>query len=99
MDHPAIRVREWYEPIARDGLESAAHTSGEIRLIADGIQVGLGHQLLITSMPFRRRAIPLAWTWVKSRKGHSSACQQRKLLDYDHRRMPKGGGRFPRGRY
>jgi hypothetical protein len=90
LDNPAVRVREWYEPIVRDWLESAAHTTGEIRLIADGTRVGCGHQLLVICLAFRHRAIPLAWTWVRARKGHSSACKQLALLDYVHRLIPKG---------
>jgi hypothetical protein len=90
LDNPAIRVREWYEPIARDWLESAARTTGEIRLIADGTRVGCGHQLLVICLAFRHRAIPVAWTWVRASKGHSSACKQLALLDYVHRLIPKG---------
>jgi len=39
--------------------------SGEIHLIADGTKVGFGHQLLMISLAYRKRAIPIAWTWVK----------------------------------
>lgn len=60
-----MRVREWYAPIARGLLQAAADTVKEVRLIADSSKVGFGHQLLIISLAFRRRAIPLAWTWVK----------------------------------
>jgi hypothetical protein len=80
LDNPAVRVREWYAPIARGLLQAAADTVKEVRLIADGSKVGFGHQLLIISLAFRRRAIPLAWTWVKSPKGHSSASKQLALL-------------------
>ena len=73
---PAIRVREWFEPIARGVLQAAAHTVGEIRLIADGTKVGFGHQSPMVSLAFRRRAIPIAWTWVKAGRGHSSAVRQ-----------------------
>ncbi len=90
LDNPAVRVREWYEPIARDWLTSAAGTTGEIRLLADGTKVGFGHQLLIICLAFRHRAIPLAWTWVKSSKGHSSACKQLALLEAVRRLIPKG---------
>jgi hypothetical protein len=82
LDNPAVRVREWYAPIARGLLQAAADTVKEVRLIADGSKVGFGHQLLIISLAFRRRAIPLAWTWVKSPKGHSSASKQLALLTY-----------------
>ena len=37
----------------------------KIRLIVDGSKVGFGHQLLLLAIAYRRRAIPLAWTWVK----------------------------------
>jgi len=90
LDNPAVRVRDWYEPIARDWIASAVRTMGEIRLIADGTQVGFGHQLLIICLAFRHRAIPLAWTWVRSSKGHSSACKQLALLNYVRRLIPKG---------
>lgn len=90
LDNPAVRVREWFEPIAREALQAAAQTAGEIRLIADGTKVGFGHQLLIVSLAFRRRAIPIAWTWVKSSRGHSSAVKQLALLAYVHRRIPAG---------
>ena len=35
LDNPAVRVREWYEPIATGLVQSMANTAGEIRLIAD----------------------------------------------------------------
>ena len=38
LDNPAIRVREWYEPVARDWLTAAANTLGEIRLIVVSLQ-------------------------------------------------------------
>ena len=34
LDNPAIRVREWYEPIAKSVIRRMA--AGEIRLIVDG---------------------------------------------------------------
>jgi len=90
LDNPAVRVREWFEPIARQFLQAAAQTVGEIRLIADGTKVGFGHQLLMVSLAFRRRAIPIAWTWVKARRGHSAAVKQLALLAYVQRLLPPG---------
>ena len=85
----AIRVRELYSPIARQLLESRAH-HGEIRLIVDGTKVGFGHQLLIVALAYRRRALPIAWTWIKSAKGHSSASKQLALLGHVYGLIPKG---------
>lgn len=90
LDNPALRVRDWYEPVAREWLAAMAATVGEIRLIADGTQVGFGHQLLIIALAFRRRAIPIAWTWVKSSRGHSSAYKQLALLQYVRSLLPSG---------
>jgi hypothetical protein len=90
LDNPAVRVREWYGPIAKEVLEGMAASTGEVRLIADGSRVGFGHQLLILSLAFRRRAIPLAWTWVNCPKGHSSAVKQLALLAYVRRLVPDG---------
>jgi len=88
LDNPAIRVREWYEPIARSMLQAIADTVGEIRLIVDGTKVGFGHQLLMVAVAFRRRAIPIAWTWVRKSRGHSSAAKQLSLLAYVRRLIP-----------
>lgn len=90
LDNPAVRVREWYALLARDWLASAAGTLGEIRLIADGTKVGPSHQLLIICLAFRHRSIPIAWTWIRNRRGHSSACKQLALLAYVRSLLPKG---------
>ncbi|MCC7164637.1 MAG: IS4 family transposase [Anaerolineae bacterium] len=90
LDNPAVRVREWYAPLACDLLRTAAQTLGEIRLIADASQVGLHHQLVVIALAYRRRAIPLVWTWVRSGKGHSSGIKQLAVLGYLHRLLPPG---------
>lgn len=80
LENAAIRVRTWYEPVAKALL---GHLTGqEIRLIVDGSKIGFGHQLLIVTLAYRRRALPLAWTWVNCRRGHSSGLVQLALLQY-----------------
>jgi len=90
LDNPAVRVREWYAPIAQALLQSAARTVGEIRLLTDGTKVGFGHQLLMVSLAYRRRAVPIAWTWIRANRGHSSAITQMALLGYVRRLIPRG---------
>ena len=85
LDNPAVRVRAWYQPLVCDLLQSIAQTVGEFRLIADASQVGFHHQLLVIAIAYRRRAIPLVWTWVRTGKGHSSALKQLALLAYVYR--------------
>jgi Transposase DDE domain len=94
LDNPAIRVREWYEPTARQWLEAQFRHLGEIRLIVDGTQIGFGHQLLIVCLAYRKRAIPIAWTWVKHVRGHSSALKQVALLAYVRSLIPAGAAVF-----
>lgn len=88
LKNPAVRVREWYESQARALLKAAADSQGEVRLIVDGTKVGFGHQLLMVTIAYRRRALPVAWTWVKGARGHSSAVKQRALLAYVHSLIP-----------
>lgn len=90
VDNASIRVREWYEPLARRLLECQARKLGEIRLIVDGSKVGFKHRLLMVGLAYRKRAIPIAWSWVRSEKGHCSSYKQRALLGYVRRLMPDG---------
>ena len=90
LDNGAVRVREWYEPVARSLLEAAANQGIEIQLLVDGSKIGFGHQLLIVALAYRKRAIPLAWTWVKGKRGHSSAYKQLALLKYVRQLIPDG---------
>ena len=90
LANPAIRVREWYEPVAREWLERPWRNAGEIHLIVDGTKIGFGHQLLIVCLTYRKRAIPIAWTWVKHVRGHSSAQKQLALLGYVRKLIPRG---------
>jgi len=94
LANPAIRVREWYEPIAREWLARQFSCLGEIRLIVDGTKIGCGHQLLIVSLAYRKRAIPIAWTWVKHIRGHSSTPKPLALLAYVRKLIPKGATVF-----
>ncbi|MBK8420309.1 hypothetical protein [Candidatus Villigracilis saccharophilus] len=75
LANPAIDVRSWYRSTAKAWLLSQFQQVGEIRLIVDGTKVGFGHQLLMVSLAYRRRAIPIAWSWVRHVRGHSSATE------------------------
>jgi hypothetical protein len=86
LENAAIRVRAWYKPVAQTWLR---HLAGqEIHLIVDGSKIGFGHQLLIVALAYRRRALPLAWTWVNCRRGHSSGLVQLALLQYVQGLLP-----------
>jgi hypothetical protein len=90
LDNPAVNVREWYEPLAQQWINAQAATLQQVRLVVDGTKVGFGYQLLMISLAYRKRAIPLAWTWVRHVKGHSSAARQVSLLTYVRSLLPPG---------
>lgn len=85
----AICVRKWYGPLAETLLQSQAQ-HGRVRLIVDGTKVSFHHQLLMVSIAYRRRAIPIVWTWVQSKRGHSTAIKQLALLGYVYKQIPQG---------
>jgi hypothetical protein len=88
LNNRHIRVRSWYAPVARDLLTTAVNHGQTVRLLVDGTKVGNGHQLLMVALAYRRRALPIAWTWVKGSRGHSSAQKQCALLAYVHSLIP-----------
>jgi len=90
LDNRAIQVRDWYEPIARQWLTAQARQVIQIHLILDGTNIGVGHQLLMVVLAYRRRTIPIAWTWVRQTRGHSSASIILSLLAYVQSLLPKG---------
>jgi hypothetical protein len=90
----AIDVRSWYRPIATAWLLSQFQQVGEIRLIVDGTKILFGHQLLRVSLAYRRRAVPIAWSWVRHVRGHSSSTQQVSLLKYVASLIPQNPSVF-----
>jgi hypothetical protein len=89
VDNAAIVAEKWYAPIAQEWLYAAAQTVGEIRVIWDSTKIGFGYQMLLVSLAYRRRAIPIAWCWHKGPKGHTSAKTQRDLLERVRAMVPK----------
>lgn len=72
LDNPAVRVRTWHRPIAAAWLRAHVRTTGPIRWLIDTSPVGGRHHLGLVALAVQRRAIPLAWTWLRGRTGHSS---------------------------
>ena len=94
LDNQVIRVWKWYEWIARSWLEAQIRHIGEIRLIVVGTKIGFRHQRLIACLSYRKRAIPIAWTWVKHIKGHGAVEKHLALLVYVRKLLPTGAEVF-----
>ena len=88
LSNAQVRVRDWYQPLVKNLIDRVVAAGQEIRLVVDGSKIGFGHQLLMVALCYRRRALPLAWTWVKGQRGHSSAAKQVALLSYVHSLIP-----------
>lgn len=87
LQNPAIQVRAWYEPVARQLVQAAA-SGGHIRLLVDTTKVGFKHRLLMMAIAYRRRSLPLAWCWVNGSRGHSKTGKQVQLLEYVQHLIP-----------
>jgi hypothetical protein len=89
LDNPAVRVRAWYHPFAETLLRSAAN-GGHVHLMIDASKVAFGFRLVMVSLAYHRRSLPIAWTWALGSRGHSSTAVQVKLLAYVQRLLPLG---------
>jgi hypothetical protein len=89
LDNRAVRVRAWYAGVAKD-LLAAASVAGEVHLIIDSTKVSFNHQLLLVALAYRRCALPIAWTWVAHKRGHSTMHKQLALLNYGRGLLPIG---------
>ncbi|MCZ7542189.1 MAG: IS4 family transposase [Anaerolineae bacterium] len=89
LNNGAIRPRQWYRPIAVR-LIAAASSARRLHLIIDGTRIGFGFQLLIVVVAYQGAALPLVWTWVRHRRGHSTTVKQIKLLRYVQGLIPPG---------
>lgn len=87
LQNRAVRVREWYAPLARLVLQSAA-SAGEVTLIIDATKVAFNFRMVMVSIGYQRRALPIAWTWLRGSRGHSTTATQVKLLEYVSRLLP-----------
>ena len=86
LTNGAVRVRPWYHPFAR-GILQAAGSAGFIHLIIDTTKIAGRYRLVMVSVAYRRRSLPIAWVWVKGAKGHTTTARQVKLLDYVRREL------------
>jgi len=61
-----------------------------VTLIVDASKVGAGHQLVIVTLAYKKRALPLAWNWVTYAKGVVDTATQLALFKRVHGLLPDG---------
>jgi hypothetical protein len=79
LDNPWVKPRAWYDPFARWMLLSAA-SGGAVHLLIDSTKIAFGFRLVMVSVAYRRRSLPLCWTWIHQTSGHSATWVQVALL-------------------
>jgi Transposase DDE domain len=89
LENHAFAAQLWYEPLACH-LLSGCGSQQAVVLILDGTKVGFYKQRLGVALATHHRALPLAWSWVAQRRGHSRAAQHLALLTQVQRRLPLG---------
>jgi Transposase DDE domain len=79
MDNPLVVCDDVMEPFAREVLARAAE-NGRVVLIMDQTKASDRHQILMLSLRFGERALPLAWR-VEATQGAIGFAVQKDLLD------------------
>lgn len=88
LDNRTIRPAVWFRPVARQLLARAAQQ--QLTLIVDASKVSAGHQLVIVVLAYKKRALPLAWTWVNYAKGAVPTTTQQALFKRVQGLLPAG---------
>ncbi len=88
LSNPAVRVRDWYHPFVEPLLRSAA-SAGSVHLIIDASKVAFGFRLIMVSVAYQRRSLPIAWTWALGSRGHTSTALHVRLLAYVSSLLPR----------
>src|SRR3712207_375489 len=87
LDNQRLTQGEQYQPIARTALTGLK--GQRVDLLLDRVLLRDQHTILVVSIGFRRRAIPLAWTALAHR-GASGLVDQQALLTEALALLPAG---------
>jgi hypothetical protein len=79
LANDAVEPMTLYRPIARQLLKSAAAAHDRLRLLMDVVELPGKRQVLMLSLAYRRRALPVIWS-VERRAGKTDAERQIALL-------------------
>lgn len=89
VDNQRFNASNCYRPVAEGVVQHLVTSGSELRLMVDGSKVSADKQLLMVSIAYRRRALPLRWCWIPHRKGRSSTAKQLALLREVYRLIPQ----------
>ena len=87
LDNERITQLDHYQPIAKHALQGLK--GQKVQLLIDRVLLRDQHNILVVSIGFRRRSIPLAWKALEHR-GSSSLEERKELLQAAIRLLPPG---------
>jgi len=77
LDNERITQQEHYQPLAKAALQGLK--GQKVQLLIDRVLLRDRHNILVVSIGFRRRSLPLAWTALEHR-GQSGLADQQAVL-------------------
>jgi hypothetical protein len=87
LSNARLTQTDHYQPIVQQALHGLAHQ--RVQLLIDRVLLRDQHNILVVSVGFRRRSIPLVWRALAHR-GSSSLTDQQELLQTAVKLLPAG---------
>jgi hypothetical protein len=88
LANSAVQTDVWYGPVARQLL--ARGGPQPVTLMVDATKVSAGHQLVMVALAYKKRALPVAWTWVDYARGSVPIPTQLAVLQRVQALLPAG---------
>ena len=89
LSNGAVEVERWYQPWAV-WLIASASSAGSLHLVIDSTKVSAHCRLVMIALAYRRRTLPLMWSWVDYSHGHCTTQFQIDLFRRLHPLIPAG---------
>ena len=88
LDNPRVDVCAYYRPVAQSLVD--AFRDQPIRLVIDTTKLGFNSRLMTVSIAYRKRALPLAWSVHRGKKGWVGVKEQIALFRRVAELIPEG---------
>lgn len=88
LRNEAVQTETFFVPFAKALLLSLCHVP--LVLVIDGSIVGRGCMTLMISLVYKQRALPIAWTVAKRKKGHFPEQTHIQLMNEVRQLIPEG---------
>jgi len=87
LDNPRLTQTDHYHPVLKQALHGLKHQ--RVQVLIDRVLLRNQHNILVVSVAFRRRSVPLIWRSLPHR-GSSSLKEQKELIQAAVALLPSG---------